>query len=185
LKEYVLFAGVNGAGKSTLYNIPYFHDLKRVNTDEILVANGGGWRNMSDVYKAMRDSIKTVDKYFTENISFCHETTLSGKTIIKNIQKAKAADYKVKMYYVGLASADLAVERVKKRVEMGGHNIPEADIRRRFDVSLNNLKKAILFCDNVYVYDNTISFRPIAAFQNGNLTIRNDFGIKWFSSYIT
>lgn len=61
----------------------------------------------------------------------------------------------------------LAKERVKQRVRNGGHGIPDADIERRYTESLSNLKKIIPLCNRVKIYDNTISFRKIASFVNG------------------
>jgi predicted ABC-type ATPase len=84
------------------------------------------------------------------------------------------------MHYVGLENAEISIERVAKRVKIGGHGIPEEDLRRRYGVSLPNLKRAVNICDRVYVYDNSVIFKPIATFQNGNLITRNDLGIEWF-----
>jgi predicted ABC-type ATPase len=68
---------------------------------------------------------------------------------------------------------------------MGGHGIPEKDIRRRFNISLNNLKKAIALCNDVLVYDNTERFKLIATFRNGQLIKRDDTGIEWFNKLFT
>jgi predicted ABC-type ATPase len=180
LKEYILFAGVNGAGKSTLYNLPDIQNLKRINTDEILVADGGNWDNPKDALSAMRKGINLINTYLKEGTSFCQETTLTGKMILKLLVKAKESGYKIKMYYIGLESSDIAVERVKNRVKIGGHGIPEEDILRRYKVSMQNFKNVVKICDDVFVFDNSIIFRPIATFENGKLINRNDLGVKWF-----
>ena len=62
---------------------------------------------------------------------------------------------------------ELAIERVEKRVRDGGHGIPEKDVRRRFNESLKNLQAVIPLCNLVRVYDNTIQFRKIATYING------------------
>ena len=102
-KEYIVFAGVNGAGKSTLYH--YIKDVpgKRINSDEILKANGGDWRNNTDQAKAMKEAVKRISDYLKQGISFNQETTLAGYSIINNIKKAKEQGYTVKVFYVGLA----------------------------------------------------------------------------------
>jgi predicted ABC-type ATPase len=181
LKEYVLFAGVNGAGKSTLYNTPGISSLKRVNTDEILAANGGDWRNPKDALQAMRKGISLINSYLADGISFCQETTLTGKMIFSVLENAKKNGYNIKMYYIGLENPEIAVSRIAHRVLTGGHGIPEKDVRRRYDISMQNLKSVANICDYIFVFDNSVIFKPIATFQNGNLITRNDLGIEWFN----
>lgn len=182
MKEYIIYAGVNGAGKSTLYNLADEKVVYRVNSDEIILKSGGDWRNSESAISAMRKSIGLIKEYLSENVSFCQETTLTGNMIFKNINDAKKLGYKITMHYVGLENVDLSMKRVADRVRRGGHGIPEPDLIRRFDVSQNNLKRAVLLCDDVLVYDNTSYFRLIATFFNGKLLKRNDDGIAWFSA---
>jgi predicted ABC-type ATPase len=67
---------------------------------------------------------------------FAIETTLATRTLIKIAKKAQAAGYTVTLLYFWLNSPDLAVERVRARVEAGGHNIPEDTIRRRYSIGI-------------------------------------------------
>ena len=97
--------------------------MKRVNTDE-LVKEIGDWRNLSDVISAGKVAVKLIDQYFTEGISFNQETTLCGRSVIKNIRRAKALGYIVELHYIGVDSVETAKQRVKNRVEKGGHGIP-------------------------------------------------------------
>ena len=89
MKKYIVLGGVNGAGKSSLYQIlDNLKKMPRVNTDEI-VKELGDWRNTSDVLKAGKIAVQLIDKYFSEGISFNQESTLCGKSIIKNFKRAK------------------------------------------------------------------------------------------------
>lgn len=164
--RYVIFAGVNGAGKTTLYqsNIK-IQNMPRVNLDEI-VRVFGKWDNIKDVTKAGEIAIKKIREYFANKISFNQETTLCGNSIVKNIITAKKLGYSIEIYYVGLNSADLAVERVKERVVKGGHGVPETDIKRRYFNSLIQLKKVLGYCDKVELFDNSGVFRRIAIYEN-------------------
>lgn len=175
-KVYTLIAGVNGAGKSTFYNLGTIlpQDQKRINSDEILRENKGDWKNTRDQSIAMKEAVKRIRTYLQEGISFNQETTLTGSSIINNIKKAKNLGFTVKMYYVGLESADLAVKRVAHRVRAGGHGIEEKDIRKRYESTLQNLRTAIQLCDEVYVYDNTIYFRQAAIFKDGVRITNNE-----------
>lgn len=167
MKKYVIFAGVNGAGKTTLYQAnSKYKNLPRVNMDEI-VRGFGSWKKDADIFKAGKIAVKQIKEYFENGKSFNQETTLCGYSIFKNVMKAKDLGYEVELFYVGLASAELAKERVEQRVRDGGHGIPPEDIERRYVESLENLKKIIPLCDRVIIYDNTKSFRKITSFING------------------
>ena len=160
-KIFYLFAGVNGAGKSTLYNTESLDinikDTVRINTDEI-VRKIGNWKNDSDQIKAAKIAINLRNNCFQCGKSFNEETTLTGKTILKNI--------------------DIAKERVKNRVEKGGHNIENDVIEKRYYESLKNLKKIISKFDKVYLYDNSIKYKNIFLFSDNTILFK-DKNITW------
>jgi predicted ABC-type ATPase len=68
--------------------------------------------------------------------SFAVETTLSSTSYVKKIRTWKASGYRIVLHFIRVPSADFAVQRVATRVAMGGHNIPERDVRRRFQRGL-------------------------------------------------
>lgn len=135
MKKYILIAGVNGAGKSTLYEtLDSLKNMPRINTDEI-VKEMGDWKDTSVLMKAGKKAVKLLNYYLMEGISFNQETTLCGKSIIRNIKKAKERGYFIELHYVGVNSVEIAKDRVKNRVLKGGHGIPESDIEKRYLVS--------------------------------------------------
>lgn len=69
---------------------------------------------------------------------------------------AKAAGFDIQLDYVGIADVEEALDRVRRRVAQGGHSVPEADVRRRFEASLANLPEAIAKADRTTVYVNSI-----------------------------
>ena len=82
---YTIFAGVNGAGKSTLYStlLQENHDFGvRINSDEIVISNGGDWRNTKDQAKAMKETVRLIKDCIKKGISFNQETTLTGRSMI-------------------------------------------------------------------------------------------------------
>ncbi len=181
-KTYTLYAGVNGAGKTTLYRVcGYPASDKRINSDEILAAAGGDWRDNTQQFNAMREAVNRINRYITEGVSFHQETTLSGN--FGFVKKAISQGYKIKLYYVGLESADLAIQRVQCRVKKGGHGVEEDVIRKRYQSSLSNLKKILPMCSFVKVLDNTKEYRTIARYNKGIWTIfENNCG--WFNQAI-
>lgn len=168
MRTYLLFAGVNGAGKSTLYRtlVPDVLNMPRVNTDEI-VKTFGDWRNLGDVIKAGKIAIRQIEDNFSSGISFNQETTLCGESVMKNILRAKKSGYAVIVHYVGVESAAIAKERVRKRVENGGHGISDEDIDRRYIESFQKLRDIIPLCDRVILYDNSRTFERIAVYEKG------------------
>ena len=89
MKKYIVLGGVNGSGKSTLYQVSdNLKKMPRVNTDEI-VKELGDWRNLSDVLKAGKIAVRLIDEYFSKGVSFNQESTLCGKSIIKNFSKGQ------------------------------------------------------------------------------------------------
>ena len=86
--------------------------------------------------------------------SLTMETTLSGRTHLKTIETAHAAGWPVHILYFAVRSPEIALARIARRVSEGGHNVPEADARRRFSRSLSNLPDYLAACDFWRVYDN-------------------------------
>jgi predicted ABC-type ATPase len=135
----VIFAGPNGAGKSThadailaALGIETF-----VNADYI--ARGLSGRNTDAVaFEAGRIMLKRLHQLSEAKADFAFESTLSSRTFATFLRKLKTLGYSVAIYYFALASAQLAIRRVKLRVAQGGHNVPSDVIRRRFGRSLNN-----------------------------------------------
>lgn len=171
MQTYTIFAGVNGAGKTSIYKSIYYNenkDEKRINTDE-MVARVGSWKDNYLQMKCAREAVKLIKQYIFEGTSFNQETTLSGKSILKNIKLAKENGFYIIMNYVGVEGPKVAKERVKIRVSRGGHGIPDKDIERRYYDSLNNLNNVIEFCDEINVYDNTEILKEIIYLKNGKI----------------
>ena len=181
-KVFYLFAGVNGAGKSTLYNSESLNnDIKntiRINTDEI-VREIGDWRNNSDQLKAAKMAINLRNECFLYGKSFNEETTLTGKTILKTIDRAKELGYELQLFYVGVNSPEIAKERIKSRVEKGGHHIENDIVEKRYYESLKNLKEIILKFDKVYLYDNSKKYKNIFSFSNNKILFKDNKSISW------
>ena len=184
-KYFYIFAGVNGSGKSTLYKTNFLNkDIKnsiRINTDEI-VYSFGDWKNSIDQIKAGKMAIQLRNKCFLEEKSFNEETTLTGKTILKIINKAKDLGYKIHLYYIGIDNPEIAKERVKNRIARGGHGISSNLIEKRYYESLQNLEKIIYQCDSIEIYDNSKKFIRIFYYED-NQVFENDIAkVNWIKN---
>lgn len=174
-KTFYLFAGVNGVGKTTLYNLENtgseIKKTTRINTDEI-VRDFGDWKNGADQVKAAKIAINLRNKCFDEGKSFNEETTLTGKTILKTIEKAKKMGYELQLFYVGVDSPEISKKRIKYRVSKGGHHIEDDVVEKRYHESLENLEAVINIFDIVYIFDNSIKFKEIFCFANNKILFR-------------
>ncbi len=129
-----LIAGCNGAGKTTFASEFLPKEVKCLrffNADEI--ARGLSPFNPSIVaMKAGRLLLKEVHQSISKKETFALESTLSGRTYLKLLGTALANGYEIEIHYLCLATPAQAIMRVRQRVRMGGHNVPVADIHRRF-----------------------------------------------------
>jgi predicted ABC-type ATPase len=154
----VILAGPNGAGKST--SAPsVIRDLLAVgafvNADEI--ARGlSGFDSESVAFQAGRVMLQRLDELFEQHADFAFETTLASRSFAPFVRECREVGYHARLVYVWLNSADLCIERVKARVQSGGHFVEDEIVRRRYDRSLRNfftLYRAL--ADEWEVYDNS------------------------------
>ena len=136
-----LIAGCNGAGKTTFAKEFLPHEVKCLrfyNADEI--ARGlSPLDPSSGAIKAGRLLLSEVRDSIDRHETFALESTLSGKTYVRIFEGALSLGYELELHYLWLSSVEQAIARVRRRVRMGGHNVPAADIRRRFKRSLTHL----------------------------------------------
>jgi predicted ABC-type ATPase len=100
--------------------------------------------------------LELIDKYKNKGESFGFETTLAGKRWLKMIDELKGAGYAVFIFFLDIASVELALSRVRYRVESGGHDIPEETIRRRYLRSRSNFWYNYKdMAHNWYLFDNS------------------------------
>lgn len=187
MATYTIFAGVNGAGKTSIYKSTYYEqnkDEKRINTDE-MVSRIGSWKDSSLQIKCAREAVKLIKTYIEKGISFNQETTLTGRSIINNIKRAKQNGYKIILNYIGVDNSEIAKARVDLRVKKGGHGIPHKDIERRYFESLENLTEIMSICDEINIYDNTDIFKLVLCIEKGKLIWKDDILPDWVKSIIS
>ena len=106
-----------------------------------------------------------LERAIQEHASYAFETTLGGTTITALLKRAAAASRQVRIWYVGLSSVELHIARVKRRVALGGHDIPEAKIRERYSRSLLNLIDLIPTLYELAVFDNSAEGDPASGIE--------------------
>jgi predicted ABC-type ATPase len=104
---------------------------------------------------------RLLERAIAERLDFAFETTLGGNTLSRLLAQAADKGAEVHVLYIGLASAELHIARVRARVRAGGHGIPEADIRRRYEHSRLNLIHLLPKLASLRVYDNSAEADPL------------------------
>jgi predicted ABC-type ATPase len=159
-----VLAGVNGAGKSSIAGAAFREaGSSYYNPDEAArlirgahpkltqaEANGAAWQH----------GRRLLERAIAERLDFALETTLGGGTIPKLLAAAADNGAQVRIWYAGLDTVERHIARVRARVRQGGHDIPEADIRRRFDNSRLNLIHLMPKLTALRVYDNSEEADP-------------------------
>lgn len=161
-----IISGCNGAGKTTAsYTVlPDMLQCKEfVNADEI--ARGLSPFNPESVaIEAGRLMLSRIEELLNEEVDFAFETTLSTRSYTSFIKRAQEKGYYISLIYIWLENPSLAIDRVKARVQAGGHNIPEDVIKRRYRSGIKNLFQLYMpICDYWIILDNsTPPFKLIA-----------------------
>lgn len=164
-----VLAGVNGAGKSSIGGAAVREaGAEYYNPDEAarkvmkanphlsqMEANGVAWQNG----KLM------LERAIRERLDFAFETTLGASTMTELLIQAAEAGFAVHVWYAGLASPEQHIERVRTRVRAGGHDIAEADIRRRYQHSRLNLIRLLPYLASLRIFDNSVDADPATGKQ--------------------
>lgn len=176
MKLYTIIGGVNGVGKSSFTGVlkGQRSDLGRIIDVDKITAQLGG-----DPLAGGKESIRRIDEALSKGLSFTQETTLSGFRTERTARKAREAGYSVRLFYVGLDTAQESLERIQNRVRRGGHGIPEDDVLRRFGGRWEAVAKVLPYCDQAEFYDNDNGFVLVAEYRNGELMLVGDHQPRW------
>jgi len=159
-----VLAGTNGAGKSSIVGATIRASAAEYfNPDEAAAAIRGTSPGMTGAEansQAWHEGKRLLERAIAEQLDFAFETTLGGNTITHLLEQALDAGMEVRIWYVGLSSPELHIARVRARVAKGGHDIPEGDIRKRYDRGRLNLIQLLPRLTELRVYDNSDEADP-------------------------
>jgi len=153
-----IIAGPNGAGKTTFAQEFLLQEAdcpQFVNADLIAAGLSPFVPELAAV-RAGRLMLETIFDLARRGESFAFETTLAGRSYARHIRRWQADGYHVTLFFLRLPSPEVAISRVAQRVSQGGHNVPEAVIRRRFAAGWKNFEERYRHAVDTWVlYDNT------------------------------
>lgn len=172
MKNLYIFAGPNGSGKSTSTRCFYSsRDPKKIpmiNADWIA-------RHQFDFIEdyternllAAEYAERLRYEYLSQGRTFAYETVFSTPRHLDFMQKAKEEDYFISTYYISTESADVNIQRVARRVEEGGHEVPEDKIRTRYNRCMQLLPQVIEKSDFFVLFDNTLKYELVILKHKG------------------
>ena len=170
-----IIAGPNGAGKTTFARkfLPRYAQCREFLNADLMAAGISPLSPDTAAMAAGRVLLERMDELVQGGKDFGFETTLAGKTYRPILQDMKDRGYVLHLFYLWLPDVDLALSRVARRVQQGGHDVPESAVRRRFDLGLHNLFHLYLpLFDSWLLFNNsTIEPRIVARFEGGELAL--------------
>jgi len=155
LPTLTVIAGPNGCGKSTLTRSVDFAGRDRLLDPDAIARRLNPLNPHAAAIDAAREVLQRTTDYLNRDVSFSVETTLSSHGRVDLIRKAKSRGYQVHLVFMGLDSPERCITRIRNRTALGGHFVPDADVRRRYKRSVANAAKALRSADIAYFYDNS------------------------------
>lgn len=156
--QFWIVAGPNGVGKTTYA----FRHIKAVSGSTRFVNLDEIARGLSPLdpaagqQRAARVALDMTRSLIAEKKPFSIETTLSGRTHLRTIAAARDAGFAVNLLFFLVASPEISLSRIARRVSEGGHDVAEADVRRRFARAIANLPAYVEQVDRWRVFDNAM-----------------------------
>lgn len=179
-----VIAGPNGAGKSTFYDTVLagrvaapFVNADLIQRDEL------GDPSPEASYKAAEIAEQRRREFLNQGRSFVMETVFSHRSKLDLLRDARVAGFRIVLFHLNLASADLAVARVKARKAEGGHDVPEHKVRQRFERNQTIIREAALLADRAQIFDSSAlnqAPRLLLELANGQMVTRVGEAPEWF-----
>ena len=154
----IVIAGPNGAGKTTLAREFLSGEAKVINfvNADLIAAGLSPLKPENAALQAGKILLAEIDRLASAKADFAFETTLSGLLHARRLARLKSEGYQISILFIRLNSAKLAIRRVRERVSQGGHDVPAADIMRRFKRGLENFNSIYRpLADSWAIYDNS------------------------------
>ncbi len=170
-RKILIIAGPNGAGKSTFARefLPNEAECPAFVNADLIAAGLSPFQPELAAIKAGKLMLREIAEHVERDRSFAFETTLAGRGYVHMIRDWRKKGYKVKLFFLSLASPEEAIARIAERVAQGGHNVPEDVVRRRFDAGLTNFKTIYRFEVNYWRWYDNSGDTPAVIDQGENL----------------
>lgn len=166
----IIIAGPNGAGNTTFAKefLPNEAGVQHFVNADLIAAGLSPLNPAAAQVAAARILLNELDRLSAEGKDFSFETTMSGLAYLERLREWKTIGYSIEMVFLKLDSVDLALKRIELRVRNGGHDVPKADVRRRFKRGWANFEARYKgLADHWAVYDNTADTTKLIESNHG------------------
>ena len=154
----IVIAGPNGAGKTTFARefLPEDARVMHFVNADLIAAGLSPLRPQAAAMAAGRIFIAEIERLAAGGEDFAFETTLSGRAHLDRLRRWRDAGYRLEMIFLRLSAPTVAVRRIASRVRQGGHDVPRADVLRRFSRGWANFQSDYRSLMHAWaVYDNS------------------------------
>lgn len=172
-KNVYIIAGPNGSGKTTFAKtfLPEYAKCHRFINADLIASGLSPFSPEQAAIKSGKLVLGQIKEYSENGVDFGFETTMSGITYLKYFKMLKEKGYKIHIYFLWIPSAQLAIARVRDRVAQGGHNVPLADIKRRFERSIEKFFKQYRLLADQWMLFNNEQAKPKLIVRKQNMHI--------------
>jgi len=157
--KLLIVAGPNGSGKTSVTNKILKHTwidgCEYINPDNVARDVFGDWNSPEAVIKAAKYAAEQRESCIANGRSLIFETVLSAPDKLAFVEKAKAAGYFIRLFFIGTDNPQINASRIARRVMNGGHDVPIPKIISRYYKSIANCSLFVPIVDRLYVYDNS------------------------------
>ena len=175
-----VFAGPNGSGKSSLIRRIEFEGRLNLLEPDAIARRMNPDRPQQAGFSAGKEVLGRTTEYIRNAESFAIETTLAGNWTNSVIGAAIARSFVTRLLYICLDNPERSVQRVRERVAQGGHDVPDADVRRRYTRSLANAGRILQLVHQGLVFDNSgAEPRPVFEVRTGRVVSLKDEIPEW------
>ena len=161
-----MIAGPNGSGKTSLtrfLNQQGYDFGDYINPDDIAQSLTGTYEERVRQAQALAD-LRRKDA-ISAGRSFSFETVFSHPSKLDDLQAARTAGFAVTLFFIALDDPAVNIERVRTRVALGGHDVPEDRIVARYLRTMSLLIEMVKRVDRAVIFDNTVRSNDPLAFQ--------------------
>jgi predicted ABC-type ATPase len=180
-----IFAGPNGSGKSSLIRQVEFEGRGNLLEPDAIARRINPETPQQAGLSAGREVLRRTAEYIRNAESFAIETTLAGRWTNSAIGAAIERLFFTRLFYICLDNPERSIQRVRERVAQGGHDVPDADVRRRYTRSLENASHVLQLVHQGLVFDNSgAEPRPVFEMRGGRLLSLIDKIPEWAAALL-
>ena len=173
IPSLTIVIGGNGAGKTTWCR-QHPHELPEAFYNPDAIAQDlGDWNDAGNQREAGRIVNAAIRRHLEQREDFGFESTYSGRSRPRIVRTAASNGYEVRAVFIGTTGPDINIERVRQRVRSGtGHDIPVAEITRRWSAAQKNLAETAASLGAIDVLDNSHgTTRHVASITIGGIRL--------------